>query len=342
MTIKKSYRFQIEHDDGSIDNVVIKGKTLTDARDAFMQEYPDLDWHDFGERLKEPRFSRSNSMFYNSARRGGQYLYQHKGRKKRGRKNYPTPKGRWLRVRRMSFTFTETISMPVRDFFQNWVGMLAQDTGLPVPEFEERAAKSVSLPIDMLKLSADGDLVLLGPSGKQFRFSLDFLNPPSLENDMQPQNDEATVPAIVFDSLGMLPEVRADYAACPPCVPVTAVDALGRALRDLRIGDRMFTQIPSDAELADLGDPTDPLTLALRCSSIGDTTGMMLNASLVPGVVSEMVARGLFAPSSTIKSDFVGTMAREMGVISQRTDHALFLDIEGYPDPTDNANKNEA
>lgn len=303
MTIKKSYRFQIEHEDGSIEDVIFKGKTEPDARAALMQEYPDLSWYDWGDRLKLPRRDRLmqfSRVFYNSCRRGAQYIYQHKGRKKRNRRNYPTPRMGWRRpLGPMSFSFTETISMPMRNFFEKWAGLLAQDTGLTVPDAQERISKAVGLPLDLLNLPQDMELV--GFSGQTFRIT--FQHPPcSLitprpENDMQQQN-EKTVPVIVLDSLGMLPEVQAEQEACPPCIPTSAIDELGRTIKNLQIDDRMVTKFPTDEELIASGDPNSPLTRALQCRVNGDYIGMMHNAAQVPGIRESLVRKGLMVDNS--------------------------------------------
>lgn len=78
-------------------------------------------WRIEGRYATEEKFRHiDTSTFPYNTGRHGQYTYRHKGRKQRGRKNYP-PKY-WRRSRaEASFVYTESVSRPVSEFLQSWV-----------------------------------------------------------------------------------------------------------------------------------------------------------------------------------------------------------------------------
>lgn len=132
MSIKKTYYFQLHHDNGEIEDIVRKGKSFPTVVDVTVNEFPDLHVSACGLRrrlvIEERRCSVLGELIFRSGSvRGGQYTYQHKGRKKRGRKNRPTPQRKWTSVTRSRLTFIEHRSSSISDFLKGWIAFIHED-----------------------------------------------------------------------------------------------------------------------------------------------------------------------------------------------------------------------
>ena len=265
MTIQKTYCFQIEKDgddDYELHDVRIKARTRDEACDIAEAKYADDHYVVYRGRLNQARRrNKYDSPSYTPPiglrRYGGKigrYVFQHKGKKIRGRKNYPTPRGGWAKIRApLTFSWTESYSKPFSDFLKDWMGGLC---GLHL---------GVSGLVN-LRSAVDSSLAFIPK---------EFLVHATSPDSATPPEGSVFVPIIKIDSLAMLTEDESE-GQCFACVPADAVDALGRAFKDIKVGDTVTVK---------LGDENGSLAArALACAERGDYLGMMLHAKDLPGI----------------------------------------------------------
>ena len=140
MSILKTYYVQLRHfggQRGDMRCVYVKARSLEAANAEFLRQYPD-DYCEHTAELKSKNrkwrksMYRPSPVFKSGLPRYGQYIYRHKGRKVKGRKNYPVPKDGWDYERPgATFTYVETINAPLRDFLTNWAQLLHHSLAVP-------------------------------------------------------------------------------------------------------------------------------------------------------------------------------------------------------------------
>jgi len=298
MTIKKSYYFQIEHNDGSIDHIVRKGKTEAEAQRAVEQEFPDaygadcLGRLDYRKELERRRRHNRVPVFRNWGTRGGKFIYQHKGRKKRGCKNYPRPRRGWGKVRGpIMFTWTETYSRPVADFMERWVGFIAQDIGsvAPVEKSNEPAPMIVIDSLGMLDEKPNLNGVVF--------------------------DREAMEKALSNMPRGMTVDEANEHLRALRENASTSDSLAGRALECARNGDfaGMMLHAKDLPGIENIKGIHDPHGIFAAARGGGKPT-LLLNIL------------DTYIPERTFKSDIIGTMAREMGVPRPRPEFEM--DVE--------------
>lgn len=111
--------------------VRVKAQSKRAAQDVFYETYPEHkdDYVNVlgtvtDERRSDRRFSPfGDPLFRSGALRFGEFIYRRKGRKVRGRRNYPAPKRGWCprSHNRIAFTFTEHYSAPVSNAMKRWL-----------------------------------------------------------------------------------------------------------------------------------------------------------------------------------------------------------------------------
>lgn len=94
MSILKTYVAQIDYPDGSIEHVQTKARRIQDVLPQLEEQYPDASWIADPVRLDKGRREskslwRSEPIFRHKLSRGGRYIYRHKGKKLKGKPNYP-------------------------------------------------------------------------------------------------------------------------------------------------------------------------------------------------------------------------------------------------------------
>lgn len=140
MSVLKTYYAQLRHfggERGNMRDIYVKARSLEAADVEFMKQYPD-DYTDHTAQLKSKNWKECKSMYrpspiFESGRpRFGQYIYRHKGRKVKGRKNYPIPKDGWVyEYPGINFTYVESIDFPLRDFITDWTRVLHHSLAVP-------------------------------------------------------------------------------------------------------------------------------------------------------------------------------------------------------------------
>ena len=135
MTIRKTYVIQIQYNDRTIAHPTVKATTAKQAVELITKAYPDTYVCEPADRLSVQKkywkkywkslvsnVDIADSRFTGRGDRFGQYLFQHKGRKRKGMKNYPTPKHGWSKwYAPVSFTWKEEYTPAAAGFIGKWV-----------------------------------------------------------------------------------------------------------------------------------------------------------------------------------------------------------------------------
>jgi hypothetical protein len=132
VTILKTFLIDIHHPDRRIDNCTpFKAKTLKQALKAAELAHPDAyigtAIRTQGRREYWRGFKWQDDLTHGRSKSTGQFRFQHKGKKRRGMKNYPTPKSGWRKLYPpVTVTWTETYGPEYTKFMGEWVGNLVK------------------------------------------------------------------------------------------------------------------------------------------------------------------------------------------------------------------------
>lgn len=126
MTIKKTFVGYFEHRDGSIEHFTVKARIPDEAIKIAQERYKDY-WVSVCSLREHNSYLRGRSDETRSRDPiVGRYIFQHKGRKRRGCKNYPTPKGGWSRYRIPSLIYTEQHGTEVSQTLDKWIREISE------------------------------------------------------------------------------------------------------------------------------------------------------------------------------------------------------------------------
>ena len=132
MTLPKKYYVEVHRSDGAIDTIEVKATSHDQAYQQVLDTCPD----DYVQHARRPnQFRRSLREHFPRSRLAretasitGQYRFQHKGKKRRGMKNYPTPKGGWRKYYPpVTFSYTVHYGQSTKEFFTRWLEALFPD-----------------------------------------------------------------------------------------------------------------------------------------------------------------------------------------------------------------------
>ena len=125
MTIKKTYEIQVDYPNGEILHVKRKAITAKQAVLDAQAEFMNADYVYVTRRSREmDNLLSEKPLLFRQRNRNSLYQYRHKGKKKKGRKNYPR-----LRKRpplNFTITFTETYSEPVSKALKAWTDLMSR------------------------------------------------------------------------------------------------------------------------------------------------------------------------------------------------------------------------
>lgn len=132
MTLPKTWLISVYRQDRTIEHHKRKAPTRAAVEENVAQEFDDdsvfalfvdgrLD--KLRAELRDMRETTRKFPAFRHGARGGQFLYRHKGKRKRGRKNYPNRYWR-RRLPPVTVTFIETISRPLSDTMRDWVKLI--------------------------------------------------------------------------------------------------------------------------------------------------------------------------------------------------------------------------
>ncbi len=127
MTIKKTYEVQVEYPNGEILHVKRKGITSEQTEVDAQAEFMNADYVYVTGRTRDldpDRFMSKDPMLFGRRNRNALYQYRHKGKKKKGRKNYPRMRRR--QNPNFTITYTETYSEPVSKALKAWEDMMSR------------------------------------------------------------------------------------------------------------------------------------------------------------------------------------------------------------------------
>ncbi len=144
MSIVKTYLIQVTHHDQSISHVRRKAISRRAIETVIEQEFSEECYASVlglarvearkdkkGFLAKEPVFGRWSRKI------GARLTYRHKGRRKKGRRNYPPIAKRWVSSP-ITFTWTETYSPEMSAAMQEWTkGLTAPANGPLVANIDE-------------------------------------------------------------------------------------------------------------------------------------------------------------------------------------------------------------
>lgn len=137
MSILKTYKVMIFFEEGE-DSVeeFIKARSAKHAEELVFAQNVGVDWVMVDRALTARQYDRmftTRGPTFMSGRlsRGGQYMYRHKGRKLRNRRNYPERKLGWFKAGPLVFTYTETYSRPFVDSMNDWFNEVITASELP-------------------------------------------------------------------------------------------------------------------------------------------------------------------------------------------------------------------
>lgn len=130
MSILKTYYVQIRNDDRTLDDLYVKARSLKEADSKALELRPEDYCPGTIERATAKSVSLEWSRHYSDRNKpfcsggyrvAGKFIYRHKGRKKKGRKNY----GRlpWA-CPPITITYTETYSKAFCDLMDGWFQQL--------------------------------------------------------------------------------------------------------------------------------------------------------------------------------------------------------------------------